>query len=111
MGTSQLLSVPYAMQAKTAETVDYSNVTNTPAIPSDISDLTDNSNLLFDGDYNSLSNLPTLFDGQWSSLTGTAPDVSIFNNDAGYLTSFTELDPAFDIFNITSPYRRTIIKI
>jgi len=74
------------MTAKTAETVDYANVTNTPTIPADVSDLTDNTSLLFDGDYNSLSNLPTLFDGDWSSLTGTAPNVSIFNNDAGYLT-------------------------
>ncbi len=103
MGTSQLLSVPYALQAKTAETVDYANVTNTPTIPSDISDLSDNTNLLFDGDYNSLSNLPTLFDGDWSSLTGTAPNVGIFNNDAGYLTSFTELDPSFTTnFDLTS---------
>ena len=103
MGTSQLLSVPYAMNAKTAETVDYANVTNTPTIPSDLSDLTDNTNLLFDRDYNSLSNLPTLFDGQWSSLTGTTPNVGIFNNDAGYLTSFTELDPNFTTnFDLTS---------
>ena len=54
----------------------------------------DLSNLptLFDGNYNSLSNLPTLFDSNWSSLTGTAPNVSVFNNDAGYLTFFTEID-------------------
>ena len=69
MGTSQLLSVPYALQAKEVENVDYSQITNTPTIPEDVADLTDNSNLLFDGDYNSLSNLPTLFDGDYNSLT------------------------------------------
>ena len=66
-GTSQLLSVAYALQAKEVENVDYSQITNTP----------------------------NLFDGAWSSLTGTAPNVSIFNNDAGYLTSYTETDPIF----------------
>jgi uncharacterized protein (TIGR02145 family) len=63
---------------------DYSDLINTPTIPTDLSDLTDNSSLLFsgnyndlsnlpvlfDGNYNSLTNLPTLFDGNWSSLSG-----------------------------------------
>jgi hypothetical protein len=40
---------------------DYNDLTNLPT--------------LFDGDYNSLSNLPTLFDGNYSSLTGL-PDFS-----------------------------------
>ncbi len=106
MGTSQLLSVPYAMTAKTAETIDYTNVANTPAIPEDVSDLTDNTNLFFDRDYNSLSNLPTLFDGQWTSLTGTAPNISTFTNDEGYLTDFSELDPNFtsnfDLTNVAN---------
>ncbi len=52
-GTSQLLSVPYALHAKTAENG-------------------------FSGDYNDLTNTPT--------------NVSTFTNDAGYLTSFTEVD-------------------
>ena len=43
----------------------------------------------FDGDYNSLSNLPTLFDGDYSSLSNqpTIPsNVSDLTNDAGYTT-------------------------
>ena len=110
VGISQLLSVPYALNAKTAENSfsgNYNDLTNRPN--------------LFDGNYNSLSNLPTLFsgtysdllgrpilwdstwasiknkptffDGQFSSLTGAPTNVSSFTNDAGYLTSFTELDP------------------
>ncbi|MFA5670783.1 MAG: hypothetical protein WC967_16235, partial [Balneolaceae bacterium] len=39
-----------------------------PTIPTDISELSDTTNLLFDGDYNSLSNLPSLFDGDYNSL-------------------------------------------
>jgi len=83
---------------------NYSDLLNKPIIPLDFSELTDNSNLLFDGDYNSLSNLPTLFSGnyadltnkpvsfsgEWNALTGTAPNVSIFTNDAGYLTTASE---------------------
>jgi len=45
VGTSQILSVPYALHAKTAENG-------------------------FSGNYNDLTNRPTLFDGQYSSLTG-----------------------------------------
>ncbi|MFO8068241.1 MAG: hypothetical protein R6U11_11735, partial [Bacteroidales bacterium] len=120
IGTTQLLSVPYALHAQTAEAVtgeitetdpvfeaspasdiehsdllnwdeahtwgdhstegylidytetdpqfnawdkDYSDLINTPIIPADLSDLTDNSSLLFSGNYNDLSNLPVLFDG------------------------------------------------
>src|SRR5690554_1516495 len=45
------------------------------------------------------------FDGNYSNLTGAPTNVSYFNNDAGYLTSFTELDPIFSAspaFNITN---------
>lgn len=45
------------------------------------------------------------FDGSYSNLTGAPTDVSYFNNDAGYLTSFTELDPVFTTspaYNITN---------
>jgi len=48
---------------------NYSDLLNKPIIPLDFSDLTDNSNLLFDKDYNSLNNLPTLFSGNYSDLT------------------------------------------
>jgi hypothetical protein len=146
-GTSQLLSVPYAQFADEAGNAfsgsyedlsdvpsnmdtdftddfsgDYSDLVNTPAIPTDIDELTDNSNLLFNGEYNSLSNLPTLFSGNYADLTNkpvfadsislygfsgnysdltntpsipTVPEnVSEFANDAGYLTEYTETDPS-----------------
>ena len=46
----------------------------------------------FDGDYNSLTNLPTLFDGQYSSLTGT-PTIPA---DVSDLTDTTNLLVHFD---------------
>jgi len=70
-GVSQLLSVPYALHAKTAESisgaVSFNDLTNVPANLD--TDVTDD----FDGNYNNLTNKPT--------------NVSTFTNDAGYLTS------------------------
>lgn len=39
---------------------DYNSLTNGPSIPSDVSQLSDNFNLLFSGDYNDLTNAPDL---------------------------------------------------
>jgi hypothetical protein len=93
MGTSQLMSVPYALHAKTADNVtndavndadfdptnELQNWSNLPGIPANIDiDATDD----FSGDYNDLTNQPTI---------PTVPtNVSAFMNDAGYLT--TEVD-------------------
>jgi len=40
----------------------------------------------WDKDYNDLTNKPDLFDGNWGSLSGTVPNISIFINDVGYIT-------------------------
>lgn len=75
IGTSQLMSVPYALHAKTAESVENINITGSEAA--------------FDGwDKNQLDD----FDGQYSSLTGAPANVSEFTNDAGYITTFVEVD-------------------
>ncbi len=70
-GTSELLSVPYALNAKKAETADYNFLTNLPTLFNGQYSSLSGTPTLFDGNYNSLSNLPTLFDGQYSSLSGT----------------------------------------
>jgi uncharacterized protein (TIGR02145 family) len=59
VGISQLLSVPYAMYAKTAGNAfsgNYNDLTNQPT--------------LFSGNYNDLTNKPTLFNGTWINLIG-----------------------------------------
>ena len=58
-GTSQFLSVPYALHAKTADNGFSGNY-------HDLSDKPD----LFSGSYTDLLNLPDLFDGTWTSLSG-----------------------------------------
>lgn len=67
-----------------ATTGNYNDLTNKPS--------------LFDGNYNSLSNKPTLFDGNYNSLSNkptipTVPtNVSAFTNDVGYLTTHQSLN-------------------
>ncbi|MBF8177248.1 hypothetical protein [Herminiimonas contaminans] len=75
----------------------YLDLTNTPTIPAAqvnadwnaISgvEAIQNKPTLFDGAYSSLSGTPTLFDGAWSSLTGKPTDLSAFANGPGYVTS------------------------
>jgi uncharacterized protein (TIGR02145 family) len=70
MGTSPLLTVPYAMHAKTAE--------NT-----------------FSGDYNDLSNQPELFSGEYTDLNNTPAipeNTSELNNDSGFITDANDAD-------------------
>ena len=133
-GTTQLMSVPYALHAKTAESVtggvtetdpiyiaseaanitagDITNLGNLSGTNTGDQDLsgyltaetdpvfsssvaggitgadTANWNNYFSGDYNDLTNPPTI---------PTVPTtVSSFTNDAGYLTSFTEVDGLYN---------------
>ena len=65
-GTQQLLSVPYALYAGASANG-------------------------FSGDYNDLTNTPT--------MPVVPTDVSSFTNDAGYITSYTETDPLFNAWD------------
>lgn len=103
MGTSQLLSVPYALSSKTVETVDYSVINNAPIIPEDLSDLSDTTNILFDGDYNSLTNRPDLFDGDWNSLSNTPTTIEgygITNAFDGDYNSLSNKPTSISDFNL-----------
>ncbi len=92
MGTSQLLSVPYALNSKTVENVDYLQITNTPTIPSDLSGLSDTTNLLFDGNYFSLTNLPVLFSGSYLDLTDKPVNATITTDGFMSAADKTKLD-------------------
>jgi len=78
-GISRLLSVPYALHAKTAENTfsgNYNSLTNIPDMSNYDTDVTDD----FSGDYNDLNNKPSLFDGDYTSLTNI-PDMSNYDTD------------------------------
>lgn len=64
MGTSQLLSVPYALHAETAKTADYNNLTNQPN--------------LFSGSFADLNNVPTTITGYGitDAFSGNYDDLS-----------------------------------
>jgi hypothetical protein len=77
VGVSQLLSMPYAMYAHSAG--------NMPDVSGFLSEETDPQFNAWDKDYNDLTNRPEI---------PTVPtNVSAFENDANYLTSYTETDP------------------
>ena len=113
-GVSKLLSVPYALNAKTAENAfsgNYNDLTNRPtlfngqygslsgspifatvATSGNYTDLSGKP-ALWDSTWASIKNKPNFFNGQYSSLSGAPTNISTFTNDAGYLTSYTEVDP------------------
>jgi len=84
MGTSQLLSVPYALNAKNAE--NYSGTIT----KNQISDL---PNYL-----TSFTELDPIFTS-WNKSTGISITKSQISDLPNYLTSFTELDPIFGAWN------------
>ena len=99
---------------------NYNDLTNKPVIPTvptNVSAFNNDAGYLtsytetdpqfnaWDKDYNDLINKPILFSGNYNDLTNkpvipTVPtNVSAFNNDAGYLTSYTETDPQFNAWD------------
>jgi len=72
---NDLINKP-SIPTKTSDLTNDSGFITSAQIPSDISDLTDTTNLLFSGNYNDLSNKPTI-PTKTSDLT----------NDSGFLTS------------------------
>ncbi|MCB0409202.1 MAG: hypothetical protein KDD29_03225 [Flavobacteriales bacterium] len=86
MGTSSLLTVPYAMHAKTAENAfsgDYNDLVNTPSIPANTSELTNDAGFITnpdDADSDATNELQTL------SLSGT--DLSISGGNSVSLAAF-----------------------
>jgi len=113
IGTSQLLSVPYALHAKTAETVenisiDYADVTNTPDLSSylttftevdgsilnEIQDLQLSGNILTitnNGEATSID-LSAYLDDTDTDTHLTEAEVDDMADNNGYLTTFTEVD-------------------
>jgi len=102
-GTSQLLSVPYALYARTSGdsfSGDFNDLANIPtdqindadADPTNELQVLSISNDTIYLENGGFAKLPAGFDGQYSSLTGAPTNVSSFANDAAYLTSFTEVD-------------------
>lgn len=93
-GSGDMDKTTYDPRNINADVFDYDNLTGAPTIPADISDLNDDTNLLFDGAYNSLTGTPDLktvaTSGKYTDLTDQ-PTIPTNNNQlingAGYITS------------------------
>lgn len=109
-GTSQLLSVPYALHAKKAETYSETDplFSQHPAYGLTISDITNWNNAYSWGNHASAGYLTSVNETDPIFLTSAANSISVTNLNnwntafgwgnhasAGYLTNFTETDPIF----------------
>jgi len=80
----------------------YSSLDGTPTIPTDVSDLLDSNNLFFDRNYDSLTNKPDLFSGSYDDLTNK-PDLALLidvPSDISDLTDDSNIVPS-DISDLT----------
>ena len=91
-----------------ADTIQFSSGTNVSTFDGNYNNLT-NLPSLFDGNYNSLTNLPSLFSGAYADLTGSPTFGNfIYNDGAGNTTTFTPTGSDVTLtragLNITSTY-------
>ena len=86
------MTVPYAFCAQTVETIDYSRVTNTPAIPAKVSDLTNDAKYVTTSDLGQYATKEDLSQIDMSEYAKVADlpvvptKVSDLENDANYAT-------------------------
>jgi hypothetical protein len=87
MGSSQLLSVPYALNAKTVSSIDWSDVTNVPA---DLADGDDNSG---SADWSTLTGKPAGFSDNVDNdviagLTCSINQIALYNGSSWVCTTY-----------------------
>lgn len=80
----------------------YSSLQGVPSIPTDVADLTDTSNRFndFDGSYNSLTDTPTLFSGSWNDLQDKPTIPENIPRDVSDLTDNNSVIP-IDVSDLT----------
>jgi len=115
MGTSQILSVPYALHSKKAENVfsgDYLDLLNTPtnvsSFSNDVGYLTSftesdpvfgihvSADYITDGNTGWDNSYGFITASSKETLTYKSGNISMWTNDAGYLRKYTETDPIFE---------------
>ena len=88
MGIQQMMAVPFAFHSLSSSTVKYDDILNVPPL----------STVATTGNYTDLNNLPVLFNGDYNTLSNKPiipVKTSDLENDAGFLKNFTELDPVW----------------
>ncbi len=86
MGIQQMMAVPFAFHSLSSSTVKYNDILDLPQL----------SVVATTGNYSDLNNLPVLFDGNYNTLSNKPfipGKTSELTNDAGFLKSYAETDP------------------
>ena len=68
-------------------TVPYAKISGAPTVPTNVSQLTNDTGFITGVSWTQVTGKPTLFSGAYADLTGKPTNVSSFTNDSGYLTS------------------------
>jgi len=68
-------------------TVPYSSISGAPTVPTNVSQLTNDTGFITGVSWDAVTGKPSLFSGAYADLTGKPTNVSSFTNDSGYLTS------------------------
>jgi hypothetical protein len=94
VGTSQLLSVPYALYSETAGNVfsgNYNDLANQPVLFdgtwASLLSKPSFATVATSGSYNDLSDTPTLFNGSWENITGKPTTLAGYGITDGMSTS------------------------
>lgn len=126
---SEVDLTPYALKTElfSGQYADLTGAPTIPTVPTNISEFTNDSSYAtttyvdtqvgaintFSGDYNDLTNKPTLFSGDYNDLTNTPTDISQFTDTTGLLNHVnltgyaTELYVDDEISNALSLYATT----
>ncbi len=102
MGIQQMMAVPFAFHSLSSSTVKYDDILNVPPL----------STVATTGNYTDLNNLPVLFNGDYNTLSNKPiipVKTSDLENDAGFLKNFTELDPVWMAASVNY-YTKTDLK-
>jgi hypothetical protein len=68
-------------------TVPYNKISGAPTVPTNVSQLTNDTGFITGVSWTQVTGKPTLFSGAYADLSGKPTNVSAFTNDSGYLTS------------------------
>jgi len=68
-------------------TVPYTSISGAPTVPTNVSQLTNDTGFITGVSWSQVTGKPTLFSGAYADLTGKPTTVSTFTNDSGYITS------------------------
>jgi hypothetical protein len=80
-------TIAISNQVISVGTVPYSSLSGAPTVPTNVSQLTNDTGFITGVSWSEVTGKPTLFSGAYADLSGKPTNVSSFTNDSGYITS------------------------